>query len=659
MKKSFFALVLSLIFAVSCSDGKNNQDVDSDTTENNDQSTGIDKDSTLSDTDLNDEAETDTENDENSEVDEENDEMSDTVDDETGDSDDVNDEDYDIANGCLEINVGETYDFGAIVHGSSALKHVTLCNRCSATLFPDPVKKGSMNKKCDSFFIENVVVAGNAVDTSSTFDLLLSMKLESNKCAEFDAVFNTADAENYPEPVNCEVYGAFTNGEEYSTLFTGYSVPSATTDSADCPAEKGLCYIDGKCYTEGTNKEDNLCKICNPSSNASNWTNASADTICDDNNKCTDNDKCDNSGVCSGIAGNCSPSIIDIDLGDYSACAVEETGKGYCWGINNGGQNGSGSSDFKFTNPQEIININEGISEISLSELHACAISKDGKVYCWGVNLQGQLGREGNGSTSPVQVTGLTNAVDITANGSFSCAVFSDGTVKCWGDNERGTLGNGETSDSSTPVDVQISNVTQISAGSAHVCAIINDGTVKCWGDNQYNQLGDISLEMSNIPVTVDGITNAVSISGGEYHSCAVLASGEIKCWGESLYELLGNPFDPYSSTPVEALIFREAKTVSAGSSHTCAIMSDGGAACWGYNDAGQLGTGWTSGGSFEKYPLDVRNIIPNVLAISTGDSFTCAVLTDNTVKCWGKNDYGQLGQGNTDLSTYPVGVIW
>ena len=662
MKRNWFVIFLILFVLASCSDGKNNPSVDNDTSENNDQTTLNDEDSVTTDTDQNDDAVIEAETDEDiitsdEETDLENDENIQDVD--TEDADEVNDEDSNAHEGCLDINIGKTYNFGTVVHGGLILKHVTLCNTCSATLLPDPVKKGAIDGKCDSFFIRNLKVGETDIDDATGLEILLSMSLASGECAEFDAVFDTEEADHYPEPILCEVSGAFLNGEEYVVTFTGSSAAFTTIAGEECPSSKGLCYIDGKCYTRGTNKEDNLCKKCDPDTNTSAWTNAAENTVCDDLNTSTDSDKCNDSGLCSGVAGNTSPIITQIDLGYLAACAVDDANKGYCWGLNNAGQNGSGTGDLSITKPMEVIGIIEGIKRIDIGDLNACAVSTTGKAYCWGSNLEGQLGREGNGSTTPVLISGVSDATDITSSGAFSCALLSNGNVKCWGNNEQGTLGNGGTQNSITPVDTLISNVTAISAGKNHVCVIINDGTVECWGNNEFNQLGDTTVEKSSTPLTIYGISNAAKISCGQYHSCVVLETGEINCWGKNDHLYLGNPLETYTTTPVEALLFRTATDVSTYNTHTCATLTDGGAVCWGGNQYSQLGMVWVTEGIYEKIPLDVRNIISDIKSISAGSLFTCAIMTDNSIKCWGDNVHGQLGQGNTDTYVYPLGVIW
>jgi alpha-tubulin suppressor-like RCC1 family protein len=200
-------------------------------------------------------------------------------------------------------------------------------------------------------------------------------------------------------------------------------------------------------------------------------------------------------------------------------------------------------------------------TQISAGGWHTCALThSNGAVKCWGYNGYGQLG---NGSTldssTPVEVSSITDAapVQVSAGGRHTCALLSDGTVECWGNGEYGQLGNGSTLDSSTPVEVSgITNATQISAGEAHTCALLSVGTVKCWGDNGDGELGNGATDDSSFPVEVSGITNAVQISAGGLHTCALLSGGTVKCWGGNGDGELGNGSTLDSSIPVNVVGF-------------------------------------------------------------------------------------------------------
>jgi hypothetical protein len=167
----------------------------------------------------------------------------------------------------------------------------------------------------------------------------------------------------------------------------------------------------------------------------------------------------------------------------------------------------------------------------------------------------------GNGSTTnsstPVQVSGITNATGVTAGTDHACAVLASGTVQCWGQNGAGELGNGSTTNSLTPVTVLgITNALAASAGAFHTCALLSDGTVKCWGQNDVGQIGNgttvAAPPFSNpIPVQVSSVTSASAISAGHVHACALLNSGSIQCWGENFFGELGNGSTTNSPIPV------------------------------------------------------------------------------------------------------------
>jgi hypothetical protein len=174
-----------------------------------------------------------------------------------------------------------------------------------------------------------------------------------------------------------------------------------------------------------------------------------------------------------------------------------------------------------------------------------------------------------------------------------------DATVRCWGRNTRGQLGDGTSNTfSSTPVPVSgMTNAAAVSGGGWHTCALLQDGRVQCWGENDHGQIGS-TLPFSNVPVTVAGITNAVAISTGVYHSCAVLADGTTRCWGTNDNGQLGNGTTVSSSSPVQVSSLSSPIQIALGSFHSCALMPDRSARCWGLNANGQLGNGTTTNSS-------------------------------------------------------------
>ncbi len=347
--------------------------------------------------------------------------------------------------------------------------------------------------------------------------------------------------------------------------------------------------------------------------------------------------------------------IEKIDAGASHTCALVNGGTAKCWGSNFNGQigngGGSGTSGFELV-PVDVQGLGEA-SDISAGASHTCALVAGGEARCWGDNQQGQLG---DGSTTssnlPVEVVGLSGATSISAGNTQTCAVISDGTVSCWG---YGSL---------TPTQVPgISGATAVSVGDEpnlfyhgpYACALVSGGQVMCWGNNDAGQLGDGTTVSSSTPVSVVGIAGATAVGAGPYASTCAVVAGGVECWGSNTWGELGDgTTSSYSTVPVSAVGVSGATDAGQGVRHACAAISDGSVMCWGHNDYGQLGNGANLAVNL---PAPVTGLA-DATSISVGYDHTCAVRAGGSAVCWGRNNGGQLGTGNLSDAATPVAVI-
>ncbi len=349
------------------------------------------------------------------------------------------------------------------------------------------------------------------------------------------------------------------------------------------------------------------------------------------------------------VSGISTATAIATDY--YSSCAVLANGQVKCWGLNQYGQLGNNSTA-QSTTPVTVSGISTATA-IAMGYGHTCALLADKTVKCWGYNYYGQLG---NGTTTqssvPVTVTGITTATAIAAGYRHSCALLDNHQVRCWGENAYGQLGDGTTTKSSVPVTVSgTTTATAIAAGYRHSCAGLSSGQVQCWGENIYGQLGNGTTTQSLVPALVSGVTDAVELVAGYHHSCARLGSGQVQCWGDNSSGQLGDTTTTPSTIPVTVSGLSTATALAAGYFHNCALIASGQEQCWGYNQDGQLGT------SIQSTTLAAVSGITAATGITAGDSHSCA-LSGGALQCWGYNQNGQLGNGtNNQQYTTPVAV--
>jgi alpha-tubulin suppressor-like RCC1 family protein len=383
-------------------------------------------------------------------------------------------------------------------------------------------------------------------------------------------------------------------------------------------------------------------------------------TACDDGDYCTDPDQCDGSGLCEGTELALLYDIVSIAAGYYHTCAVTAEGGAMCWGYNDQGMLGDGTTTDSSV-PVQVSGLTSGVAVVTAGNFHTCALMDTGGVKCWGANSRGELG---NGTFTatyvPVDVSGLDSGVIYLAAGTnHTCAVMSAGGIKCWGSNGYGQLGDGTTIGRNEPVDVQgLPMVAALAVGPGwwHTCSLHVGGGVWCWGRNPDGQLGNGVTTDSLVPVAVSMADVASVLTTGARHNCVTVAAGAVKCWGFNLFGQLGDSSQTNRSTPVSVTgLASAAVTVEAGTNHTCAVLDTGAFQCWGDNREGQLGDGTLVP---KLVPVSVTGMSSGVSAASGGHEHSCGLMETAHVLCWGANDFGQLGDGTLNPATSPQDVV-
>lgn len=353
--------------------------------------------------------------------------------------------------------------------------------------------------------------------------------------------------------------------------------------------------------------------------------------------------------------GSAEASNLQVSTGWRHACVVRSSGA-ECWGYNNVGQLGDGTTVDRL-DPTPVVGLQSGVVEISAGGSHTCAVTGGGQAWCFGRNEHGQLG---DGSTTnrsiASSVTGIPEpVVSIAAGALHNCALTDRGSVWCWGGNEFGQIGDGSNTDRATPVQVSglEADIVQISAGYAHSCALTTGGAVWCWGENTYGQLGDGTKQHRLLPTAIVQLRSGVSaIAAGFGHTCGISSDGAM-CWGRNGVGQVGSVTDlAYTTSPERVVgLSRDVARLAAGGNSTCAV-DKGALLCWGGSIPSQSDNGFYSASQ----PTLVPELSGGLESIATSGDFGCAA-KDDAVFCWGDNSYGQVGNGTTETDFTPVRI--
>lgn len=389
--------------------------------------------------------------------------------------------------------------------------------------------------------------------------------------------------------------------------------------------------------------------------------------------------------------------------GAYRTCGVM-SGAVYCWGRGAVGQLGNGVHSTVSTQPdyddpnvssntpvkvvrETGVMAGKTVTDIFAAAYHNCALTSEGKVYCWGYNKYGQLG---DGTTTnrdkPVEVKGALSGKVVTSIGGTyytSCAI-AESKIYCWGNSTYGTAGTGSaTGTITTPTLVKTGvtgglsssyNASKLSTSgsmSYTMCAIV-DGKAFCWGRNRFGEVGDNSITTRYEPraVTATGVLSGKTITDitsdgydddSTAHACAV-ADGKAYCWGDNGSGVLGNNSTTDSRVPVAVYTsgVLSGKTITrivAGQYHTCALTSEAKIACWGNGQYGRLGNNSTTTSKVPVLIYQNGQISgETIVDLGGGTNRGCAVVASGKSYCWGVNQSaGQIGDGTRIDRTVPT----
>ncbi len=359
---------------------------------------------------------------------------------------------------------------------------------------------------------------------------------------------------------------------------------------------------------------------------------------------------------------------VEVTQGNAHTCGRRTNDAIYCWGQNFYGQLGDGTTTNRSA-PVPIVTP-PGVTFVQLAAGHdfTCARATTDALYCWGRNDGGPLG---DGTTShrpvPTLVTGGHLFAQVAAGGSHACGRTTAGAIRCWGSNGSFQLGDGTSTTRTAPtpiIGVPPGTVfTQVSVAQGYSCGRADTGSIWCWGDNAYGNLGIGNADFPTVPTLVQtpvGVTFE-TIEAGLSHSCSRSSASDFYCWGRNHLRQLGvdgGLQDRVAPTLVTALpAGMTFSVIKSGGWYSCALSAAGALYCWGYNLDGALGVGGTG----NRNDPTLVTVPPGTLfaGVSGGNNHTCGWTTAGDLYCWGNNQVGQIGDGTVSPNrTVPTKVL-
>lgn len=345
----------------------------------------------------------------------------------------------------------------------------------------------------------------------------------------------------------------------------------------------------------------------------------------------------------------------NVALAWSHACGISPNNQLFCWGNGAQGQLGLGLGDEHLA-PTPLPGF-EQTAHVAVGVAHSCAARTDGSVWCFGANESGQLGLGMRGDTawSPERVHAFGGAAELALGLSFSCARTVDGDVSCWGKNDVGQLGLGSaTQPVPTPTPLSgLGKVRSIDAGGDFACAILVDRSVRCWGSNAHGQLGlgTTAGPLSASPSTPAGLGSVVQLTLNEDGACALKTDGRVFCWGANTSGQVGTGLAGTDVAIPYELPGLRARAMASGTRRHCAVTTEAKVQCWGANPGNLMALAEAPARVLAPTALP---LVGDAKRLYGGPSNLCVSNAQNKVFCWGSDTFGQLGQGTRSNVVQP-----
>lgn len=359
-----------------------------------------------------------------------------------------------------------------------------------------------------------------------------------------------------------------------------------------------------------------------------------------------------------GGQGTTTPPVVPMPAlaagvimasGATHTCITDGASQAFCWGDNQYGE--LGRADTVSPRPSAG-GVGGGVvfNSITAGQWFTCGLTSAGQAYCWGINNYGQLGDGTTVNKSiPTAVNTALSFVSLSAGWDHVCGLTSSGAAYCWGRNNNGQLGDGTTSDKATPVTTNGGVLfARLVAGNHFSCGLTSAGAAYCWGDNTYGQLGDATNSQRNAPTAVSTAFVFTDISAGQSHTCAIKSGGSGYCWGSNSYHNINSSVTASFNVPTAISTGTKLSSILAGADHSCALNLDSTPLCWGRDDYAQNGVG--TNGPDVTVPTEVwGSPVYTSLSIGLG-GHSCGSDGPNAY-CWGSNHFGEIGDGTVSGS--------